>query len=286
MLGTTDVSSSRAHPFGVFTMNTESMTLTSTDTHRDIVQGDTIKIQQVAVNAPLQWLAQGWGTLTKTPLISLFYGTLCALAGFAALTMSRAMPGLTLKFLIVLLLLGPFLAAGLYVAARQHLAGERIGIRASLALFGQRRSSLALFGLLLMFVVAFWTLASVVIFAIKVTTLAPTSSGYVTLLGGGMDPLMMLFTLVSSALLGAAVFAASVIAVPLIVDRDAGPIAGVQASWRAVTLNPAPMLRWAGLILGLMIIGALTAFVGMVVIFPLLGYASWYAYRDLVGEAA
>ncbi|MEA1050623.1 DUF2189 domain-containing protein [Lamprobacter modestohalophilus] len=267
-------------------MNTESMTLTSADAHRDIVQGDTIKIQQVAANAPLQWLAQGWGTLTKTPFISLFYGSLCALAGFAALTMSRAMPGLTLKFLIVLLLLGPFLAAGLYVTARQHLAGERIGIRASLALFGQRRSSLALFGLLLMFVVAFWTLASVVIFAIKVTTLAPTSSGYVTLLGGGMDPLMMLFTLVSSALLGAAVFAASVIAVPLIVDRDAGPIAGVQASWRAVTLNPAPMLRWAGLILGLMIIGALTAFVGMVVIFPLLGYASWYAYRDLVGEAA
>ncbi len=267
-------------------MNTESMTFTSADTHRDVVQGDTLSIQQVATNAPMQWLTQGWRTLMKTPFVSLFYGSLCALAGFAALTMSRAMPGLTLKFLIVLLLLGPFLAAGLYVTARQHLAGERIGIRASFALYGQRRSSLALFGLLLMFVVAFWTLASVVVFAIKVTTLAPTSSGYVTLLGGGMDPLMMLFTLVSSALLGAAVFAASVIAVPLIVDRDAGPIAGVQASWRAVTLNPRPMLRWAGMILGLMLIGALTAFVGMVVIFPLLGYASWYAYLDLVGEAA
>ncbi|WP_170164853.1 DUF2189 domain-containing protein [Thiocapsa rosea] len=199
--------------------------------------------------------------------------------------MSQAMPGLALKFLIVLLLVGPFLAAGLYVTARRQLGGEEIGIRASFALYGQRRSSLALFGLFLMFVVAFWALATAVIFAIKVTTLAPTSSGYVTLLGGGMDPLMMLFTLVSSALLGAAVFAASVIAVPLIVDRDAGPVAGVQASWRAVTLNPGPMLRWAGLILGLMLVGALTAFVGMVVIFPLLGYASWYAYRDLVGEA-
>lgn len=266
-------------------MSTESMTFASADTHRDVVQADSLSIQRVASNAPLQWLAHGWSTLVKTPFVSLFYGSLCALAGFGALTMSRAMPGLTLKFLIALLLLGPFLAAGLYVTARRHLAGERIGIRASLALYGQRRSSLALFGLLLMFVVAFWTLASVVIFAIKVTTLAPTSSGYVTLLGGGMDPLMMLFTVVSSALLGAAVFAASVIAVPLIVDRDAGPIAGVQASWRAVTLNPRPMLRWAGLILGLMLVGALTAFVGMVVIFPLLGYASWYAYRDLVGEA-
>ncbi|MEA3640724.1 MAG: DUF2189 domain-containing protein [Lamprobacter sp.] len=266
-------------------MTTETITFPSTDTHRDVVQGDTLSIQRVASNAPLQWLGQGWNTLTKTPFVSLFYGSLCALTGFVALTMSRAMPGLTLKFLIVLLLLGPFLAAGLYVTARRHLAGEQIGIRASFALYGQRRSSLALFGLLLMFVVAFWTMASAVIFAIKVTTLAPTSSGYVTLLGGGMDPLMMLFTLVSSVLLGAAVFATSVIAVPLIVDRDAGPIAGVQASWRAVTLNPGPMLRWAGLILGLMLVGTLTAFVGMILIFPLLGYASWYAYRDLVGEA-
>jgi len=266
-------------------MTTDAIALDSTDSHRDTVQIDALTIQQVALNSPLQWLAQGWGTLTKTPFVSLFYGSVCALAGFAALAMSRAMPGFTLKFLIVLLLLGPFLAAGLYVTARQRLAGERIGIRASFALYGQRRSSLALFGLLLMFVVAFWTLASVVVFAIKVTTLAPTSSGYVTLLGGGMDPLMLLFTLVSSALLGAAVFAASVIAVPLIVDRDAGPIAGVQASWRAVTKNPGPMLRWAGIILGLMLVGALTAFIGMVVIFPLLGYASWYAYRDLIGVA-
>ncbi len=266
-------------------MNPDSMTFPSIDTHRDVVQVDTLSIQRVAPNAPMQWLAQGWSTFVKTPFVSLFYGTLCALAGFAALTMSQAMPGLTVKFLIALLLLGPFLAAGLYVTARRHLDGERIGIRASLALYGQRRSSLALFGLFLMFVVAFWTLASAVLFAIKVTTLAPTSSGYVTLLGGGMDPLMTLFMLASSALLGAAVFAASVIAVPLIVDRDAGPVAGVQSSWRAVTLNPWPMLRWAGLILGLMLIGALTAFVGMILIFPLLGYASWYAYRDLVGEA-
>ncbi len=264
-------------------MHTESMILPTTDTHQDVVQGSTLPIQRVEPNAPIQWLAQGWDTLLKTPLVSLFYGTLCAAAGFGALSMSRAMPGLTVKFLIALLLLGPFLAAGLYVTARRHLAGEQIGIRASFALYGQRRSSLALFGLFLVFVVATWTMASAVIFAIKVTTLAPTSSGYVTLLGGGMDPLMTLFMLASSALLGAAVFAASVVAVPLIVDRDAGPVAGVQASWRAVTLNPWPMLRWAGLILGLMLVGALTAFVGMIVIFPLLGYASWYAYRDLVG---
>jgi len=251
---------------------------------QDVIQASQLPVRAVPPDAYRRWLAQGWSTLIKAPFVSLFYGLLCALAGFAALALSRAMPGFTVKFLIVLILLGPFLAAGLYVTARRHLAGEQIGIRASFALYGQRRSSLALFGLFLMFVVAAWALASAVLFAIKVTTLAPTSSGYVTFLGGGLDPLMAVFMLGSGAVLAAAVFASSVIAVPLIVDRDAGPVVAVQLSWRAVMLNAGPMLRWAGVIVGLMAVGALTAFVGMLVIFPLLGYASWHAYQDLVGE--
>lgn len=266
-------------------MSTESIGHSGADIERDLVQASELPIQIVPRDAYRRWLQQGWVTRVKTPFVSLFYGLLCALAGFAALMLSRAMPGFTVKFLIALLLLGPFLAAGLYVTARRHLAGEQSGIRASLALYGERRSSLALFGLFLVFVVAVWMMASVVLFAIKVTALAPTSSGYVTVLGGGVDPLTTVFMLASAALLAAAVFASSVIAVPLIVDRDAGPIAGIQASWRAVRLNSGAMLRWAGIIVGLMVVGALTAFVGMLVIFPLLGYASWYAYRDLVGES-
>lgn len=196
------------------------------------------------------------------------------------------MPGFTIKFLIALLLLGPFLAAGLYVTTRRHLAGEKIGIRASFALYGrQRHSSLALLGLFLMFVLAMWIVATAVLFAVKVTTLAPTSSGYVTMLGGGLDPLTTVFMLASGLLLAGAVFASSVVAVPSIVDRDAGPVAAVQASWRAVLGNIGPMERWAGVIVALMIVGALTAFFGMLVIFPLLGYASWHAYRDLIGGA-
>lgn len=254
------------------------------DLEQDVVQANSLPIQTVPTNAYRRWLSQGWSTLVKSPLVSLFYGGLCAAAGFAALAMSRAMPGFTIKFLIALLLLGPFLAAGLYVTARRHLAGERIGIRASFALYGERRSSLALFGLLLMFLLSMWIVATAVLFAVKVTTLAPTSSGYVTLLGGGLDPLTTVFLAASSLILAGVVFASSAVAVPLIVDRDAGPIAAVHASWRAVLQNAGPMLRWAAAILALMAVGALTAFVGMLVIFPLLGYASWFAYRDLIGQ--
>jgi uncharacterized membrane protein len=254
------------------------------DGHRDSVDARLLPIGKITPAMPWQWLRQGWRTLLRAPLVSLFYGGLCAAAGFGAVLMSRAMPGLTVKFVIALLLLGPFLAAGLYVTARRSLAGDGTGMGRSLALDASRRSSLALFGLVLVMVVAFWLMATAVLFALKVATVAPTA--YTGFLGGGLQhPLMLLFTLGSGALLAAAVFASSIVAVPLIVDRDAGPIAAVHASWRAVAANPKPMLLWAAIIVGLMLLGAATAFIGMLVIFPVLGYASWYAYRELIPEA-
>jgi uncharacterized membrane protein len=253
------------------------------DGHRDSVDARELPIGAVAPSMPWQWLRQGWGTLWRTPLVSAFYGGLCAAAGLGAVMMSQAMPGLTVKFVIGLLMLGPFLAAGLYVTARRSLEGDRTGIGRSLALDASRRSSLALFGLVLVMVVSFWLMATAVLFALKVTTVAPTA--YTGFLGGGLQhPLMMLFTLGIGALLAAAVFASSIVAVPLIVARDAGPVAAVQASWRAVMANPKPMLLWAAIIVGLMLLGTATAFVGMLVIFPLLGYASWHAYRDLIPQ--
>jgi uncharacterized membrane protein len=263
-------------------MTTNTNHVAELDEHRDSVDAHALTIRQVAPGAAGRWLREGWSATLRAPGVSLFYGGLCAAIGVGVLLLGRAMPGLTVKFVIALLMLGPFLAAGLYVTARRHLAGDAAGIAKSFALDGQRRSSLGLFGLFLVFVVATWMMASAVLFAIKITALAPTSAGYVTALGGGLDPLMTLFLIGSGALLAAAVFATSVVAVPLIVDRDAGPIAAAQASWRAVIANPRPMLAWAGVVVGLMLLGVLTAFVGMVLIFPLLGFGSWYAYRELI----
>ena len=252
------------------------------DGHRDSVDAAALTIRQVAPGAAARWLRAGWAAVLRAPGVSLVFGGLCAAIGFGVVLLGRAMPGLTVKFVIALLILGPFLAAGLYVAARRHLAGDAEGIATRIALDARRRSSLGLFGLFLIFVVATWMMATVVLFAVKATALAPMSAGYVTALGGGLDPLMTLFLIGSGALLAVAVFATSVLAVPLIVDRDAGPVAAALASWRAVIANPRPMLAWAGVVVGLMLVGMLTAFLGMVLIFPLLGFGSWYAYRELI----
>jgi uncharacterized membrane protein len=83
-------------------------------------------------------------------------------------------------------------------------------------------------------------------------------------------------------LLAAVVFTISAVSVPMILDRDVGPITAVQTSYRAVRSNLAAMTLWAALIVAVSGIGILTLFVGMILLFPVLGYATWHSYRRLV----
>jgi len=84
------------------------------------------------------------------------------------------------------------------------------------------------------------------------------------------------------AVLAGIVFVMSVVAVPLIIDRHAGAADAIRASLRATLLNLPAMLVWAVLIVGLTALGFVTLLVGMVIVAPLLGYATWHAYRDLI----
>ena len=85
------------------------------------------------------------------------------------------------------------------------------------------------------------------------------------------------------ALFAAAVFVIGVVSVPMLLDREDGDlIAAIATSVRACRASPAAMLLWAGLIVTLMAVGYATALLGLIVIFPLLGHASWHAYRDMV----
>ena len=85
--------------------------------------------------------------------------------------------------------------------------------------------------------------------------------------------------------LSAPVFASSVIAMPLLLDRPVSVKTAVLTSWRAVIANPLPLGIWAGVIMLFAAFGMLTLMLGLIVLMPLLGYASWHAYRDLVVDA-
>jgi uncharacterized membrane protein len=240
------------------------------------------RIKQVPVTAPLAWLKSGWTTLIHAPGPSLLYGLLFSIACLAVAALTIRNPGFTTAFLTGLLLIGPVLATGLYVAARQHERGEPVSIGASLKLLWDRRTNLSLFVVFLALVMAAWLRLAALLFAVKVTAFAPTAYNWEGFLNGSFDPVVLGFLVVIGAILALAVFVSSAVAIPLIADRDAGPIAAVSTSYQAVRQNLPAMALWAALIAGLTVFGILTWFIGMLFLFPLLGYATWQSYRDLV----
>ena len=86
--------------------------------------------------------------------------------------------------------------------------------------------------------------------------------------------------------LAAPIFASSVVAMPLLLDRRASVLQAVLTSWRVVLANPGPMAVWAALIMLLVLVGFATAMLGLIVVVPVLGHASWHAYRSLVDASA
>jgi len=107
----------------------------------------------------------------------------------------------------------------------------------------------------------------------------------VALRGGFKDAMSrpeILGYIVSGAVLAAIVFSLSVVAVPLIIDRHASATDAMWASVRVTCANLPAMLVWAGLIVAVTACGFITLLLGMVVVTPLLGHATWHAYRDLV----
>jgi len=87
-------------------------------------------------------------------------------------------------------------------------------------------------------------------------------------------------------LLVAPIFASSAIALPLLLDRRVSVLQAVITSWETVLRNPLPLALWAALIMGLTLLGLLTALLGLIVVMPVLGHASWHAYRELVDASA
>jgi len=240
------------------------------------------QIRRVEVTAPLEWLAAGLRTFKGAPGYSLLYGGLFSLACVGTLALTRGLPWFTVAFLTGLLLIAQFLAAGLYAAARHQAEGEPISIKAALKLLGTRSSNLALYALFLGLVMAAWVRISALIFAIKFTMLSPSVEDLMGVLSRQADPLVVAFFFLIGLALVATVYITSAVAVPAIVDRNTGPITAIVLSAQAVGRNWPAMLLWALLITALTIVGILTAFAALIVIYPLLGYATWNSYRAIV----
>ena len=237
---------------------------------------------RVDLRAPFRWLRNGIDDFRQIPGLSLLYGGIFAALCFGVYALMQTVPWYGLGYLTGLVVIGPFLASGLYVASRDLEQRVQPSIGGTLRLLAQRATYLGLFSVLLALVMAAWVRFSALVFAFHFSTLSPTAQAYTSLLSSpdGWAVLGLFFGI--GFLLAAVVFVISATAIPLILDKDVDFVTAMQTSYRAVTRNPAPMALWAASIVAITALGLATLFVGLAVFFPVLGYATWHSYRDLV----
>ena len=248
-----------------------------------VVQPAFPQVRTISPAAPLVWLARGWADLKGCPGPSLFYGLCFAGMGFLVKFVFANAVEYVSALASGFLLLGPFLAIGLYEISRRRERGERCTLAPTLAAWRANAPGIGLFSLILIIVFLVWARASLVIFALFYTSEMPTLSGFMqqVLSIDNIEFLAVYFA--AGFVFATIVFAISVISIPLMLDRNQDTVTAMIASVLALTRNLPAMAVWAALIALGTAFGLLTFFLGLIVTMPLIGHATWHAYRDLVG---
>jgi len=228
------------------------------------------------------WIGKGWDDLLHHRGASLAYGWLVSVMGVLILAYARH--PLFIAFTITaFLLVGPIMTAGLCELSRRQSIGEHADFATSLGALRGHRHNLMGFANALLVIGALWFIISSAIVFSAAGSVAPPVAATV-----GGDVLRQISStqlfgyVASGGLLACLVFAISVVAVPMIVENNVNAKTAMGTSLKICQRDLPAMLVWAAIIAASVAIGFATYLVGMIVIFPVLGHATWHAYKDLV----
>ena len=236
---------------------------------------------------PGRGLRPGGRISWAAPRISLAYGAVfAAFAAVAALVLTRfGALALLLPLAFGFLLMGPIFAAGLYQISRLRERGEPVTIRSIVRAEWAVRDRLASFGVLLFLLYFFWMNTALLLFMLffGAANFPPVDEFIWALLLTPHGLGLLVTGTAAGAVFAATAFAISAIAVPMMFGRKVDAVTAMIASVRAVRKNLPVMALWAALIAALTLVGLGCYFIGLALTFPLIGHASWHAYRDLAG---
>lgn len=229
------------------------------------------------------WLRDGWRDLTTDPLPSLAYGAFVFLLSLAVL---MGMVFLEWDYVLFpalagFLVLAPTLAIGLYVKSRALESGEHLTLGRMLLPRAASGGQMLFIGVLLCGLMLLWMRAAVIVYALFfgvrpfpgldhiAAMLFTTSTGLAMLVVG---------TLIGG-LFAAFSFALSAFSIPMMLDRRLDALTAMGTSWALVWNNLPAMLVWGAVVLALFLLSLATGLLGLTVVFPLLGHATWHAWR-------
>ena len=240
-------------------------------------------VRPLGWGAPWRWLARGAQDLIAHPGIALFYGFCFWFMALVLGWVFSSSPEYTMSIVSGCLLVGPFLAKGLYDVSRRRGRGETPALGHSITCWDSHVPSMGMLVLVLIVLELLWGRASLVVFAVFFNTGMPSTTGVIKAIFNPGNWEFILVYLAVGGIFATLVFSTMVVSVPMILDRDTDAITAGLTSMRVVYENTGVMLLWATLIVVLTALALWPWGVGLLVLGPLLGHASWHAYCDSVG---
>jgi uncharacterized membrane protein len=249
-------------------------------------------ILPIEPDQPLRWLVLGFRDLCRNPWLSMAHGLLMTVAAWCITWLAHdrfwVLAGLLSAFTVA----APVLATGLYAMSRAIERGETVDLgllvdtwtRWKMRLQAQPDSYWALirFGLLLGMAALGWVLTS----SAFIWSMSPvpihTPMDFLRHVVASQEHRLFEIWLALGGLMAAPLFASSVVAMPMLLDRRVTVLLGVLSSCKAVITHPVTMAFWAFLLMLFSLLGLFSLYLGLVLVVPLLGHASWHAYRELV----
>jgi len=251
-----------------------------TDTDRSEVSRDELPFvapcRKLSPWEPFRWIRLGIGDLMHAPQQSLAYGLsvafmigiVCLLAWF------RGSQWFMFAMLGGFVFLAPLTCIGLYAISAQLERGQQpVMARSIRAAFKRHFGNEMIFALVLLIIFLVWARAAVMVSVFFPTDGDPTIRDWLGYLGFGTS---------IGAVFAAVTFSASAFSLPMIMHRDVDSITAIVTSVNAVLRNKRAMIVWLAIVVVSLLVGVATAFVGLVVIVPVIGYAAWHGYLETI----
>jgi uncharacterized membrane protein len=244
-----------------------------------------MQVKDIEMMRPLHWLALAWRDMERCPTAGVTHGLILAIMGGSLFWFARDEFWWIAAMLSACMIVAPLLAVGLYEISRRLERGEEATLTDAFRIWTCGDKRLIHFGVLLALSSAGWLLCSAALVHWILPASVHTPADFLRLVV--LQPTLGLFEMwvLMSALIAAPMFASTVVTIPLLLEHPSLTLAqAVFTSWRVVAMNPFAMACWAGLLCLFTTLGIGSAFLGLLAIVPMLGHASWHAYRDLVTD--
>ncbi|MEI8156102.1 MAG: DUF2189 domain-containing protein [Burkholderiales bacterium] len=258
-----------------------------------LLQATLPTVRTITPWRPLVWLVYGWRDMIQVGWISFAHGLALTVVGANIVAIAQSRFWLLAGALSGFMVIAPVLATSLYALSRALERGETANLSVVTKTWlnwqnnhfnkwGNDYWCMLQFGTLLALAATGWVLTS----AALITLLAPAPIlgplDFVQHVVLAEDGWLFELWLAMGGMMAAPLFASSVVSMPLLLDRRVTLMQAVLTSWQTVITNPVPMALWAALIMVFTLLGLGSLLLGLIVVIPMLGHASWHAYRDLV----